>query len=288
MDILLVGVATGCVYALVAAGYSLVYRTTGIVNFAQGSFVMVGGMTAYWMLQLVHLPYPLAIVGGIVCAIVTGLIFWTLVILPLWRVGAAGFVVTLSTLVFAALVQDVVQHWLGTFPQTLPEWIPGVRLQLGGAGITAQYVLVFVVAVILLALTAAFLRWSIFGKRMRACAASRDTSRLLGISPERTGALALAFTAGLGGLGGVLITPAQFTSFDAGNTYGIFGFVAAVLGGFGSLWGGLLGGALFGLLLALIGRYISTDYLTFIAFALLLVLLAVRPQGIFGQHWEES
>ena len=113
-------------------------------------------------------------------------------------------------------------------------------------------------------------------------------SQLLGISPERIGAISFATTAALGGLGGALITPAQFTSSEVGLAYGVFGFVAAVLGGFGSLAGALAGGVLLGLTNAIVGRYVSSNYQTVIAFAVLLLLLAVRPQGIIGRHWEET
>lgn len=286
--ILAIGIATGCVYALVAVGYSLIYRTTGIVNFAQGTFVMIGGMGAYWLLNLVHVAYPLAIVGGVVIASLVGLVLWVVVVLPLWRRRTAPFVVILATLVFGALGGNVVLLWLGTQPQTLPQWVPGFRLQLPGGGIAGQYVVVIICTVLVMLGIGAFLQWSTLGRSMRACAANRETSMLLGISPERIGAIAMAATAALGGLGGVLITPAQFTSPDAALVYGVFGFVAAVLGGFGSLRGALIGGILVGLIQAFTGRYISATYETIIAFAVLLVLLGLRPQGIVGARWEDG
>jgi branched-subunit amino acid ABC-type transport system permease component len=119
-------------------------------------------------------------------------------------------------------------------------------------------------------------------------ASSINVSQLLGISPQRMGMLALTSAAAIGGLGRVLITPAQYTSFDVGLTYGIYGFVAAVLGAFGRLWGALIGGIIVGFIEALTGRYISTAYETFIALAVLLALLAFRPKGIFGGNWQEN
>ncbi len=285
--ILAVGIATGCVYALVAVGYSLIYRTTGIVNFAQGTFVMAGGMAAYALLRIAHLPYPVALAGGILASALIALVLWTMIVLPLWRRRSAPFVVILATLVFGALVGNVVLKALGSQPQTLPEWIPGFRIPLPGGGVAGQYALVVVATVVVLVGLAAFLRGSTLGRSMRACAASRDTSALLGISPERIGALAMVATGALGGLGGTLITPAQYTSWDAALVYGVFGFVAAVLGGFGSLPGALIGGILVGLIQALTGRYISATHETVIAFGVLLVLLAIRPQGIVGARWEE-
>ena len=143
---------------------------------------------------------------------------------------------------------------------------------------------VAVVTICLILACGAVLRFTALGCAMRAVAASRETSELLGIAPERIGAIAFTATAALGGLGGALITPAQFTSCDAGLAYGVFGFVAAVLGGFGSLVGALIGGLLLGVIDAAVGRYISSNYQTVISFAILLALRAFRPQGLVGER----
>jgi branched-chain amino acid transport system permease protein len=285
---LAIGIATGCVYALVAVGYSLIYRTTGVVNFAQGSYVMVGGFATWWFFTEAGLPYPLAIAAGIAVATLTGLGLWVVVVLPLWRRRSAPYVVLLATIVFGAIVGNATLLLLGTLPQTLPPWVPGWGFEFEGSRIDGQYGLIVATTLLLLIGFAAVLQLSPLGRAMRACAASRETSQLLGISPERIGAFAFTTTAALGGLGGAMITPAQFTSSEVGLAYGVFGFVAAVLGGFGSLAGALAGGVLLGIVDAVIGRYISSNYQTVIAFGILLVLLAVRPQGLIGRHWEEA
>lgn len=286
--VLAIGIATGCVYALVAVGYSLIYRTTAVVNFAQGSYVMVGGLSTYWFYEAAHFPYPLAILGGVLAATATGLLLWGVVVLPLWRRRSPAYVVLLETIIFGAIVSTSGLIILGPMPQTLPPWIPGFELDFQGNRIDGQYIVVALATLVLMVAFSAILRFTTLGRAMRACAASRDTSELLGISPERVGAIGFAVTAMLGGFGGAMITPAQFTSADAGLAYGVFGFVAAVLGGFGSLPGALIGGLLLGLVNAGVGRYISSNYQTVISFAILLVLLALRPQGIVGRHWEES
>lgn len=288
ITILAIGIATGCVYALVALGYSLIYRTTGIVNFAQGAFVMVGGMSTYWLRNIIHLPYWLAIVGGIAAAAGVGLLLWGGLVFPLWRRGSAAFTVILATLVFGDLVSNVVAKTISTDPQTLPAWAAGFRLHLGSSEVDGQYFIVIAIAVVSMAVVATVLRRSAIGKAMRACAADRRTSQLLGIAPARVGAIAMVVTAGLGGLAGAAFAPAQYTSYDAGLTYGIYGFIAAVLGGFGNLWGALYGGILVGVVSAFTARYISATYVEVIAFGILLVLLVIRPQGIFGSAWKEQ
>ncbi len=285
---LAIGVATGCVYALVAVGYSLIYRTTGVVNFAQGGYIMIGGFATWWFFSVAALPYPLAIASGVAVATLIGLLLWTVVILPLWRRRSPPYVVLLATIVFGAIVGNATLLLLGTLPQTLPPWVPGLAFEFEGNRIDGQYGLIIAASLLSLIAFGAVLRFSSLGRAMRACAASRDTSQLLGISPERIGALSFAATAALGGFGGAMITPAQFTSSEVGLAFGVFGFVAAVLGGFGSLLGALVGGLLLGVVNALVGRYVSSNYQTVIAFGILLLLLAVRPQGIVGRHWEET
>ncbi len=286
--VLAIGIATGCVYALVAAGYSLIYRTTAVVNFAQGSYVMIGGLVTAWLYTSVHLPYPLAVVLGVLAATLTGLVLWSVVVLPLWRRRSPAYVILIETIIFGVIASTAMLLALGPAPQTLPPWFPGFALEFGGNRIDGQYLIVAAVTLIALGAFALTLKYTTLGRAMRACAASRETSALLGISPERVGAIGFGVTAMLGGFGGAVIAPAQFTSPDAGLAYGVFGFVAAVLGGFGSLSGALAGGILLGIVNALVGRYISSSYQTVISFGLLLVLLTLRPQGLFGHQWEES
>jgi branched-chain amino acid transport system permease protein len=280
MTILLVGVATGFVYALVGVGYSVIYRTTGIVNFAQGAFVMTGGMSAYWLHQVHHLPYPLAVLGGVVISAAVGAVLWVALVSPLWRRNSPPVVVILATLVFGDLVAHCVAKFISPDPQTLPPWIGGFRVGIGGASIDGQYVLVIAVA--------AALQRSNIGRAMRACAANTQTSQLLGIAPRRVGAAAMIFTAALAGLAGVVFTPAQYIDYVSALNYGIYGFVAATIGGFGDLWGALVGGVLLGVVTSLTGRYISTNYELVIAFAILLVLLGLRPQGLLGRRTTAS
>lgn len=282
---IVIGIAVGCVYSLVAVGYSVIYQTTRIVNFAQGAFIMIGGMSAYWLVDSVGLPYALAIACGVAITALSGLVLWVALVLPLWRRKVAPFVVILATLVAADLAQNVVEKLLGTNPETLPAWVHG-RVSLAGVGIDIQYLLVIGVTLVLIVGVASFLRRTSLGRSMRACAADRRTSQLLGIAPERIGALAMVLTAAMAGLAGIVLAPAQYTSYSDGITYGVFGFVAAVLGGFGNLWGALVGGLAVGVVESLTGRYISTTYEEVIALGILLVLLAVRPQGILGSAWE--
>jgi branched-chain amino acid transport system permease protein len=288
MLIVAIGLATGCVYALIAAGYSLEYRTTGVVNFSEGNYVMAGGISAWWFLTVAGLPYPFAVLAGTFVAMLGGLILWYAIVLPLRRRRSPPYVVLLGTIVFGAIMSSLALLLFGPLPQTLPPWIPGFSITLGDSRIDGQYLVVLALTVLIMAAVAATLQFTSIGREMRACAASRDTSELLGVSPERMGMLSFAATGAIGGFAGAMITPAQFTSVDIGLPYGVFGFAAAVLGGFGTMRGALVGGLLLGLINAVVARFISSNYQAVIAFALLLILLAVRPEGITGKSWEES
>lgn len=286
--VLAIGIATGCVYALVAVGYSLVYRTTDIVNFAQGGFVMVGGIATYEFWAPGGLPYPVAIILSVFTAAMGGALLWTLVVLPLWRRRTPSYVVLLATIVVGAILSDAGLRVFGSTPETLPAWAGSTTVDIAGNRIEGQYLIITLATVAIMLILGIVLKATRLGREMRACAASRSTSQLLGISPERIGAIAIVGTAAIAGFGGAMIAPAQFTSATVALTYGVSGFIAAVLGGFGSMPGALVGGVLLGLVETAVGRYVSTSYETVIAFGLLLVLLAVRPQGIIGASWEGS
>jgi branched-chain amino acid transport system permease protein len=281
--IIAIGLATGCVYAIVAMGFSLIFQTTGVVNFAQGAYVTLGAFVTYWLYQTGHVPYPLAILGGMAGCAIGGLTLWYVVIQPMWRMGAPPFTVLFSTIVYGAILGDGIELVFGTNPEALPDWWSGIGVHIAGGFIDGQYILVVAATVAIAAGFGAVLRYTNLGRAMRATAASRDTSQLLGISTERIGWIGMAGCAALSGLAGAMITPVQFAYYDSASTYGLFGITAAVMGGFTSLWGGLAGGLFLGVVYALVGRYVSSAYQDVIVFGLLFLTLMVRPQGLLGR-----
>lgn len=280
---LIVGLATGAVYALVAMGYSIVYRTSGVINFTAGTYVVLGGLGTYWLLRQAHLAYPLAVLGGIALAGAFAGIFWVAVVIPLWRRGSPAYVVLLSTVIAAALCAPLIQLLITPQAQTLPPWIGGFTLDVGASRISGQYVFVMAAALVLLVAVTLFLRYTMLGRQLRACAANRETSRLLGIHPEAIGGLAMVLTGLIGGLAGALITPAQTTQTDLGLTYGIYAFVAAVVGGLDSVPGAFVGGLLLGVGQAFVDRYYTANYDDVIVFGALVLILVLRPTGLFGR-----
>lgn len=280
---LAVGLATGFVYALVAMGYTLVFRTTGIVNFTSGSWVVLGGLGTYWILHHWHAPYGLAVVGALVLVAGVAAVFWVAIVVPLWRRGSPDYIVLLATVIASAALGPLMDLLITPDAVTLPPWIHGFALHAQGSTISGQYVFVAVVALLVLTLVAAVLRLTIVGKRLRACAADRETARLLGVHPEWIGGLAMVATAVIGGLAGAMIAPAQTTQSGLALTYGIYAFVAAVVGGLDSITGAFLGGLLLGVAQAFTDRYYTPNFDNIIVFGLLVLVLVVRPTGLLGK-----
>ena len=276
------GIVIGCVYALIAAGYAIVYRTTGVLNFAQGSFVMLSAMACSWLISAEGWSYPLAALGGLVLTVAAGAAIWMLVMAPMLirRLGIGLAVI--ATLVVSYALTDAVLLWQGPDPRSLPAIQPAFLFHLGGTRISSGQVYVIVGMALILLLLAAFLKYTPLGRATRASAADHETAQLLGISPVRVGGYAMCIAAAVGGLGGLLITPIQFTSASGAVQLALYGFVAAVLGGFGRLSGGVIGGLVIGVLQELVARYISTAYSDAITFAVLIAVLLLRPQGLLG------
>ncbi len=276
------GIVIGCVYALIAAGYAIVHRTTGVLNFAQGSFVMLSGMACSWLITAEHWSYPLAALGGFVLTVATGAAIWILLMAPMLvrRLGVGLAVI--ATLVVSYALTDGVLLWQGPDPQSLPPIQPSFRFAVGATRISSGEIYVIVGMAVILVLLSAFLKYTPLGRATRASAADHETAQLLGISPIRVGGYAMCIAAAVGALGGLLITPIQFTAASGATSLALYGFVAAVLGGFGRLSGGVIGGLVIGVLQQLVSRYISSAYSDAITFGVLIAVLLLRPQGLLG------
>jgi branched-chain amino acid transport system permease protein len=283
VDILAIGLTLGLIYALVALGFSLIYATTGVVNFAQGSFVMLSGMVAVWALREWELPVLAALIAGVLAATLAGFLLAAGVIIPLWQRSAPEFITILGTLTFLVMSENVVLNLMGSAPRTLPPLTAGLAFPVGDRTISSQTLWVILAALLLAVLLTTFLNRVRLGSAMRATSYNREASRLLGISPYRIAALAIVMSAAIGGIGGVLIAPLQFTAYNIAAAYSVKGFLAAVVGGLGSLKGAIVGGILVGVFEAVVSIYVSSYYLNLFVMLALVVVLLIRPFGIYGK-----
>lgn len=281
MGTLLIGLSLGCIYALIAIGFALVYRTTGILNLAQGAFVMVGGMVAAWLVSVEGHPLWLGIVAGVLAAAALGFLLAVGIVLPLQRISAGESELVLGGLIFALIVENAVLNLLGSRPLGLPGFSDVTYTVLGGR-VTGQYLWIFGVTLALVCLALLLLRHADIGLAMRAVAERPDVARTLGVSPARIAVLAFTITAAAAGLAGVLIAPVQYAAFGLAIPYAVKGFVAAVIGGFGSVGGAVTGGLVLGIAEAYVAGHISSTYQDVIVLGLLFVAMLFRPQGLFG------
>ena len=273
------GLTSGAIYALIALGFGIIYNSTTIINFAQGEMVMLGALCAISIYHLIP-SLPVAFVGGVIIVSLVGLAFERLALRPvrdpspitliIITVGGAVFLKGLAMLVW------------GKEAYPLPSFSGNTPLHLGAATILPQNLWVLGLTLALVLALEAFFRLTLVGKAMRACAYNPRAARLVGIATGRMVQLSFGLSAALGAGAGILIAPLTLGVYDMGTMLGLKGFSAAIIGGLGSLSGGVLGGLLLGLAEAFTSGLISSGYRDAVAFLLLLVVLFLRPQGLAG------
>jgi branched-chain amino acid transport system permease protein len=282
-QIALSGIAVGCIYGLIGIGFCVIYNASGIVNFAQGAFVMLGGMIAYSAFSALALPMPLAAAVAIVAVAAAGVVIERVVVRPLWDRKATMFVMILATLATQIVVERLALIVAGDQPRTLPQFTDLPPLRLAGIAISFQFLWIVGISLLLIALLDQFFKRTKLGKAMRACAYNREAAALQGIQVARMLALSFALSAALGAIAGVLITPTQYTAFNVGVPFAISGFIAAIVGGFGHPLGAFIGGIMLGLAQSLAIVAFGAGLKNVAALSVLLLFLFVRPGGILGE-----
>jgi branched-chain amino acid transport system permease protein len=276
------GVGIGLIYGLVAIGFCVIYNASGIVNFAQGVFVMLGGMFAHTLLTKFGLPIYVSAVLSTILVAGIGVLVQIAIINPMWRRKAPLFAIILATLAIQLLIEQVVILTLGDQPRTYPEFTSGGPLKIGP--IAVGYQLFWVLgcgALMVFALTQFFNRTRM-GRALRACSQNREAAALLGIPVERMLIVSFALSAALGAAAGILITPTQYTAYSVGGPFGINGFIAAIIGGFGSAPAALIGGIFLGVIQSGAIVFFGAGFKNIVALTVLLIVLLFFPSGLFA------
>jgi branched-chain amino acid transport system permease protein len=279
LQFLVAGLKNGSIYALIALGFTIVFAATGAINFAQGEFFMLGGMTGVAFATL-GLPLPLAAVAAVAATAALGAVFELLAVRPIK--GGDPLRIIIVTIGGAVLLRQLALHVFGPQERALEPFTHGASLKVFGAAIERQTVWIWVFTALSVAVLAVLYRKTAFGRAMRATAIRRDAARLVGVNTALMVTASFALAAGLGAMAGLLVTPLTQTAFTVGAGMGVKGFAAAVLGGLGDPVGAVCGGLLLGLLEALVAGYIDPVYQDAVAFIVLLLVLFLRPQGILG------
>ena len=282
-QVIISGLAMGCIYALIALGYAYVWNTMAIVNFAAGefltfaAFVFVGTFTT-----TLHLPFWLAALLTAAVMALLGAAFSRLVFARLQRQRA--LVAIIATVGFGIFLKEMARIIYGPEPRLYESPFGDGTLELLGLRLPTQQLVIMVIVVAVMVLQYLVLRYSTIGKVMRATAVDRDTAALMGIPVNRVLAGTFAFSSVLAALAGLLLAPLFYVTTEMGTLVGLKGFVAMIIGGFGSVPGAILGGVLLGVIENVGAFTISSTYKDAIAFAVLLIFLLVRPEGLLPER----
>lgn len=273
------GLATGAIYALIGLGFAIIYNATGIINFAQGEFVMLGGMFTLSLLGAAGLPLAVAIPGSIVLTTVVGMVFERLAIRPLKSATPLSLVII--TIGGSILIRGIAMLGWDKDTHSLPGFSGDEPIEMFGASLMPQHLWIFVVTIFVIGGSKLFFNYTISGKAMRACSYNSRAASLIGIDVRRMVLFSFIISSAMGSLAGIIIAPLTMTAYDVGIMLGLKGFCAAIIGGMSSGFGTVLGGLLLGILESLGAGLISSGYKDAIAFVILLLILFIRPQGLF-------
>ena len=274
------GLTVGAVYALVALGFTLIYNASDVINFAQGEFVMLGGMTTVF-LALAGVPLPVAALLAVVLSVCVGFTLYRFAIEP--ARGASAVVLIMITIGASIFLRGVAQIAFDKGFHSLPAIFGNTPIRVGGAALLPQSLVVLSGAVVIVTLLWWFIDRTLLGKAVLATSVNRLAARLVGIDTRKIVGFSFAVSAAIGAIAGILVTPITLTSYEVGTLLALKGFAAASLGGIGNALGAVVGGLVLGLLEAFGAGYISSKYKDAIAFVVLVAVLFLMPQGLFGR-----
>ncbi len=280
------GLAMGCLYALAALGLVLIYKTSDMVNFAQGEMSMISTFVAYTFLSVAGLPFAAAFVLAVIFAGLFGLAVERAFLRPIQNAP----VITLMIVTLGLyMIFNGIAGWIwGYDPRSFPYAVVGGPLVVGKVIISRDSLLVMGVTLFLTLALYLVLRFSLAGIAMRATAQNAVVARLMGVPVKRVYSWVWGISSVLGAVAGILIAPTTFLDPNMMAEMNIKAFTAAVLGGFSSLPGAVAGGLLLGVLENLVAGYISTEFKSTFAFGLIIIVLWLRPHGLLGAHYRKK
>lgn len=284
MQYLLTGLTVGAIYALVALGFSIIFNASHVINFAQGEFVMIGGMATV-SLSAAGLPYLLAIPLAVAAAALVGLALEKFAVEPARDASVVTLIIiTIGASIFLRGLAMVI--WDKRFHSAKP-FTGDTPIAIAGATILPQSLWVLGVTLAIVLALSWFFGRTLLGKAMLATSHNRLAAQLVGINVRLVLFLSFGLSAALGAIAGILIAPITTTSYDVGVMLGLKGFAAAILGGLGSGVGAVVGGLVLGVAETMSAGYLSSAYKDAIAFVIILAVLFFMPSGLFGKRGGE-
>jgi branched-chain amino acid transport system permease protein len=286
IQLLVSGLATGAIYALIAVGFTLVWQTSQTINFAQGEFVM---LPAFFVLAATNAGAPFwlaALIGIALSVLVLGILFKFIVVDPMLKYGVLPLVI--STIALSLFLKESVKDFYSSQAQPFPALVPAIDIHVFEAVISTQSLAVLAVAVITVAVLNLLLNGTRVGRQMQATAQNAALARILGVPVRRMVLYTFLINAVLVAIASILVSPIYLAKFTNGETLGMAAFIAAIIGGFNQVRGAVLGGVVLGVLDNLSAAYISSQYRGAFPLIILVAVILLRPQGLLGRVEERS
>ncbi len=280
LQFIFMGLQRGSIYALVAMGFNIIYNSTGLINFAQGEFVVLGGLMMVTLTMTLNLSVPFAFIITVLFVMVVGILMERLTINPVKNPSVLRLIII--TIAVSIIIKGLAMIFWGKESYYMRHFSSEETISIFGATILPQTFWIIGILVLVVITFILFFNYTMTGKSMRACAINRDAARLTGINDRNMVMLSFALSAGIGAIAGIIITPIIQMDYARGALLGLKGFGAAVVGGLGNSLGAVVAGILLGIIEALGGGYISSHYMDAMALLILLAVLFARPSGIFG------
>lgn len=282
LQLSITGVTIGSIYAMVAIGFNIIYNATDVLNFAQGEFVMVGGMSMIMFHETFGINMPLSFSLAVGVGILVGILFERLTIHPLKNPSLVTLI--LITIAVSIILKGLAMVAWGKDSYPLPPFSGADPIQVWGAAILPQILWVIGITVVVVLLLTYLFRFTMLGKALRACAINREAASLMGINVKAMITLTFAMSAAIGAVAGIIITPITLMEYDRGPMLGIKGFSAAIVGGVGNSFGAVAAGLIIGIVESFCAGFISSGYKDALAFLIMILVLFFKPGGLLGKY----
>jgi len=286
IQLLVSGLATGAIYALIAVGFSLLWQTSQTINFAQGEFVM---LPAFFILAAMNAGAPFwlaALIGIALSVLVLGWLFKIIIVDPMLQYGVLPLVI--STIALSLFLKEAAKDFYSAQAQPFPTLVPATDLDVFGAVVSTQSLAVLLAAIVTVVALHLLLHKTRLGRSMQATAQNPTLARILGIPVERMVLYTFLLNGVLVAIASILITPIYLAKFTNGEVLGMAAFLAAIIGGFNQVRGAILGGVILGVLENLSAVYISSQYRGAFPLLILIAVILLRPHGLLGRAEERS
>jgi branched-chain amino acid transport system permease protein len=286
IQLLISGLATGAIYALIAVGFTLLWQTSQTINFAQGEFVM---LPAFFILASMNAGAPFwlaALIGIALSIVVLGLMFKLIIVDPMLKYGVLPLVI--STIALSIFLKESAKDFYSSQAQPFPALVPATDVHVFDAVVSTQSLAVLAVAIVTVAALHLLLHTTRLGRSMQATAQNPTLARILGIRVQRMVLYTFLINGMLVAIASILISPIYLAKFTNGETLGLAAFLAAIIGGFNQVRGAILGGVILGILDNLSAAYISSQYRGAFPLLILIAIILWRPQGLLGRIEERT